>query len=319
MSEPRKATRWLETAVRHRALALLRRCWKPILLALLITTLLDVAALGVSWAGVSAADCAIADMPLAAEPGSLEEMLAYFNDLNAAKAAALDAFRPYRIVRVILKLINNLLVSPIVLVGLYSGLLTAQRGGACSLRSLAKGLPCWGRVLWLGFLTSLITGVIRYAGNAMTTTLGDTMNMFGIILGTIVWLIVQIFVEMRLCLAKVALGDGLIDPAAPTTAGQCIRASWDAVRQYSIFAMLVTLWPVLLVAGIASLVHSWLPASPWWDAALLALEFGAMAVYVCCTVCIYEEANSPQEQDGSEEGRARAKALAAGEEDVTNL
>ena len=42
-----KSVRWVETAVRYRAYALLRACWKPILLALLIVTLLDIAALGV--------------------------------------------------------------------------------------------------------------------------------------------------------------------------------------------------------------------------------------------------------------------------------
>lgn len=314
MSEPRKSARWVETAVRYRAYALLRACWKPILLALLIVTLLDIAALGVDWAGREAAKRAIADMPLDAVPVSIHDLLDYYYGLSAADQAARDAYQPYGTVRSILRLINRMLVSPIVLVGLYSGLLAAQRGGECSLRSLAKGLPRWGRVIWLGFLTALITGLVRFAGNAVTTALGDTLYLFGIILGTIVWLVVQVFVEMRLSLSMVALADGLDDPSAATTAWQSICASWHAVGQYTILAMLVTLWPVLLVTNFAPLVHDWLPASPWWDAAKLALECAALALHACCCVCIYEEANAPTAQDGSEAGRARARALSAGED-----
>ncbi len=294
------------------ALELVRRCFLPILVAVILTNIPSVFSMLIEWEGRTAA--------AAAEEAALAEYLPEAEDFAAQRAAQsladdayAEAYQPYKVAAACVELVVWL-YAPWMILGLYRGLLEALRGGECRLRCLFSAVARWKTALWLAILTGLCTAAASIAGTILMAGLSAVLSIVGVIIGFITFVVGMYWVSLRLLAAEGCLAD---DDTEDCTAMDCIRFSWREMKEYGVFSALYVLWPVYLLTEVASLLADRLTPLPALDVILLLVEMLCLAVGYAATAGIYEEirrhaAGKPAD-DAVSEGLARARALAAGE------
>ena len=294
------------------AAALVKKCYLPILVAVILTNIPSVFSMLLEWEGRTAA--------AAAEDAALAESLPEAEDFAAQRAAQsladdayAEAYQPYRVAAACVELVVWL-YAPWMILGLYKGLLSALRGGECRLGCLFSAASRWKTALWLAILTGLCTAAASIAGTILMAGLSAVLSIVGVIIGFIAFVVAMYWVSIRLLVTECYLAD---DDTGDCTATDCIRYSWQDMKEYGIFSALYVLWPVYLLTEVASLLADRLTPLPALDVILLLVEMLCLAVVYAATAGIYEEirrhaAGKPAD-DAVSEGLARARALASGE------
>lgn len=294
------------------ALELVKKCFLPILIVVVLAALPKAAAMMIQWHGQAVAS--------SAREAALEEHLQdakdYFGERAAedlADIAYTEAYDPYKIGATCVKLVSFLYV-PFLTVGLFKGLLSYLRGGECTVRSLLSARKRWKTALWLAILTGLCNTAAALAGSVLMAGLSAVLGIIGAIIGLIVFVIVIYWVNLHLLLTECHLAD---DAEAIYTATDCIRYSWQDMKEYGLFPALCILWPVYLVTEAFPLVLKILPAMPALDVVSLLLQMLCSALLYAACAGIYVEIRRDPEatvsNGASSDGLARARALAADE------
>ena len=311
--------------IRSRAFALIRKCWKPILLAVVITGMFSLVSSVLSYRGTQlgavASEAALAEFyaEAPAEGTSAYIEWLYFNEFaleDAAEEAADRARLPWQAASIAVDLLSWI-VGTFVMLGLNRGLLSALRGGECAVGDLLGGRRGYRRALWTDVVVFLrVLGYILLAGFVMGL-LSAVVGGVGTIIGAIGMLIFAFWLMMRYMLTELHIAD---DAEGAFSASDYIRSSVEDVKYFSMWRIIGVLWPFWL-AGLAfslpSILASFIPAMG--TAALVTdLVYALLAgiLFPVLTVCIYEAIryelnNRLHENDGA----ARARALAAGEND----
>ena len=295
------------------ALELARKCWLPLLVAIVLLFLPTIAVTIVSWHG---ADVATASQEafLAEHAPDTDDLLTLQIAQKAAGKAADEAYQPYRYVCLGIRLLGWI-YTPWLTIGLFKGLLTALRGGTCTLRCLISARNRWKTALWLFILTNLCTGAANIAGTLLTSGLTVVLSIIGAIIGAIAYVILMYWVELHLLLTESHLAD---DTDEVLSATDCIRYSWQDMKNYSLFAALCVLWPLILTVEVFPFILKFVPSAPVLDVVWLVMQMACFALIYAACAGIYDEirrAPDASAADGaSPDGLARARALAAGEE-----
>ena len=296
-----------------RALELARKCWLPLLVAIVLIFLPTIAVTIVSWHGADAATAAQAAF-LAEHAPDVDDILTLRKAQKAAEKAADEAYKPYRYVCLGIRLLGWI-YTPWLTIGLFKGLLTALRGGTCTLRCLISARSRWKTALWLFFLTSLCTGAANIAGTLLTSGLSWVLGLIGSIIGAVIYVILMYWVTLHLLLTESHLAD---DTDEVLSATDCIRYSWQDMKNFSLFAALCVLWPLLLTVEVFPFILKFVPSAPVLDVVWLVVQMACFALIYAACAGIYDEirrAPDASAADGaSPDGLARARALAAGKE-----
>ncbi len=251
----------LETTLRRRAFALLRRCFLPILIATLLAAAVDLASTWVGYIGEQKAAESVAHLHPGPEPTSTrEDDPSAWVDYRIAsgyehKALESDQ-RKWSLIANGVGLLN-LFLAPVVLLGLNRALLAAQRAEECRVSHLfAMMRPDAIRAILLE-LQSLLRGLgYMLIWLVVQFFLTASMQAVGSIISTIVLIPLAIWLEYRYRLAPLHLAE---DASQPIKA--CIQRSIADVQVFSVMGMLFTIWPALLMllAGgvLSTLVHTW--------------------------------------------------------------
>lgn len=307
----------METNMLLLALKLMGRAWLPLLLVAALTVGLSVLALVTQQYGAA---LALRQHPLPELPApytSVSDLMTdpqAWDEYNAALTAADDAqqrtARPWQLLGQALNIISTLGVLPVFVCGLYHCLLNTLRTGACRVRDLFACLRRWGTAaaieiqVALRSLIYVLLGVIIYTG--LTAILGT----LGYWLGLIPFTGICFWVMLRFMLAKLHLADA---PMSNRSASDCIKAGVEDVKLYTMPAMLVTLWPALLLELGGGLLEQ-LVNAPWAALVSMLLMLLSASLMYACGATIYERVRYELSQHAATptgDGLARAKALAA--------
>lgn len=228
-----------------------------------------------------------------------------------------DIFTPWKLAGYAIDVID-LIFSCIVAVRLCRGLLAALRGGECTPHCLLSG---WERIPTAAWLS--IKMILRIFGWILIPLILSLLlyNWFGSIgelIGLVLMWLVAIWAELHYALAEVHLAD---DQDGICTATDCLRYSVDDMDQFTVRAMLRTVWPIyvslvvsILFIGIAAFVPALsIPA----DIIINLLLLLSLSLKYACYVCVYDEMRqrdqAAKDAIPATEGLSRARALAAGE------
>lgn len=326
MSETRYGPR-TPADIRRRGFELLRRCWTTLLIAALLTSVLDWVGTALELHGAQqarqASDAVLAafyaENPAPEDPEAYAEW-AYFKEYFAKRDAedAAEAIEARWALVIGTLSIVNVLLSAVVNLGLYRGLLGAVRGSECRPAALLSGMKHKGRAMGLSLALMLRTfgwTLLCLIPGVVLAFIGSTV---GLIFGVIVMLVLLLWITLRYSLAEIHLAD---DPDCRSTTSDCLRNSIEDVRYFSIPGMLLLLWPMLLtglIMAIPAIAAGFVPG-------LTALSVGcdviwtliAGCVYPVLLVCMYDEirqSHSAQAAQEHSDGALRARALAAGED-----
>ncbi len=282
--------------IRRRGFRLFRECWKPILLTLLLTNVLSI----VSYFVFPLVTYADGPFPL----GSLT----YSQRGEISKVNL--------IVVLVLTLMEGIIVQPILMQGLFRGLLGHQRGSGFTARTYLHGMKRWKTAIALDFLV-----VLRVMGYLILGEIGFTLISFIPILGPIGagigYVVLCYWAAMRYFDASLHLAD---DADNQVNAFDCIDYSIADAEMYSISGLFKTLWPTYLPALVGSLLPVFLPETLLISGIhTLLSELSTMMQAACCTaIYLYLRSEYQAVKDAEaarvSEGLARARALAAGEE-----
>lgn len=294
------------------ALALVRKCFLPIMVVVLLSVLPAVFGMLIEWQGRDAAsvakEAALAEFFLEAE-----DLHTQWAAENLANNTYDKTLQPYSIAAACVKLISWL-YTPWMTIGLYKGLLSALRGGECRLNCLFSALHRWKTALWLSILTGLCTFAAFIAGTVLMAGLSAVLNIVGVIIGLIAFVIGIYWVSLHLLTAEVHLAD---DAAGDCTATDCIRYSWQEMKDYGLFSALCVLWPVYLLTEVFSLLVDNIAPLPALDVANLLVQLVCTALIYAASAGIYEEIRRREasgiDRGATSDGLARARALASGE------
>lgn len=298
------------------ALELVRKCWLPLLITVILVFLPSVAAMVITWEGEAVA--------LAAQEASVAKFddppstpTSWVTQITAERATqeAYDAaFRPYSLAALGAELIGWV-YTPWLTLRLYNGLLEALRGGKCTLRCLVSARSRWKTALWLNILTALFTGGAALAGTVLIAGLSAVLSVIGSIIGLIVFVVGMYWVELHLLVTESHLAD---DADVELTATDCIRYSWRDMKEYGLFSALCVVWPMLLVQEFFSLMGDFVSASHALDVVHLLAQMLCTALTYAACAGIYDEIRHTPEAGASNgasaDGLARARALASGED-----
>lgn len=294
------------------AVELVKKCFLPILIVVVLTFLPAVAAMVIHWQGQTVSSAARE----AALAESLPDAKDFFGEQAAeslADDAYTEAYEPYKIASTCVKLISWL-YTPWLTIGLIRGLLSCLRGGECTVRSLLSARKRWKTALWLAVLTGLCSAATAFAGTILMAGLSAVLGIIGAIVSLIVFVIGMYWVELHLLLTECHLAD---DTEEIYTATDCIRYSWQDMKEYGLFPALCILWPVYLVTEALPLVLGFFPALPVLDVVSLLLQMVCTGlIYAACAGIYVEIRRGPEAAASSgaySDGLARARALAAGE------
>ncbi len=216
--------------------------------------------------------------------------------------------------------IVSAVISFLLLLGLYRGLLDAARGGKISLRCLGSWKDRTGTALWL-----YIQCVLRTVGWALLAfiplgLLAFFLAHFGVGLERIVLLPIiplVILLELRYLLPGLYLIDG---DSHACTARDCIEQGTSAMGTLGYLYMMRMLWPAYL-ALLPGILASLMTDVPVWAAVSIVAADAVISVWAAsfkaaAAVCAYEEVpvlRQAQEELRSE-GQERARALASAPE-----
>lgn len=256
------AARLTPAQLRQKAFALLRQCWKPLLIAALLTTLLGSIGNLAALYGETAADRIEAAVfaefeaanPRPADPAALEQWEleriahAYFScaDIEGERAQQL-----WKLLGYVLDLMGGLL-NAVILVGVYQGLLAQLRGSRGPIHLLA-GLPRWKTAVWLQLrIMACIFGWFLLV-------LLPTLMLPGW-LGVIFLFPVVLWARMHYALVLPHMAD---DPDNRVSTTQYLDLGTADMRFFTIQGLMRVAWPLFLtvLADISLSVASvWLPA-----------------------------------------------------------
>ncbi len=282
--------------IRRRGFRLFLECWKPILLTLLLTNVLSI----VSYFVFRLGPYADGPIPL----GGIWQS-------QAASPTANNL-----ILGLVLILMEGIIVQPILMQGLFRGLLSHQRGRGFTARTYLHGMKRWKTAIALDFWV-----VLRVMGYLILGWIGVWLLCYIPILGPIGgctgYIVLLFWAVMRYFDARLHLAD---DADKQLNSFDCIHYSIGDAETYSITGLFKTLWPTYLPVLIGNLLTEFLPGSllvSVIDVLLSALS--TMMQAACCTVIYLYLRNEYQvvkdaEAERISEGLARARALAAGED-----
>lgn len=240
-----------------------------------------------------------------------------------AKSRALDAAKTARIgwdaVSSLTEIVSAV-ISFLLLLGLYRGLLDAVRGGKLSLRCLTSWKDRTGTALWLyiqcglrtvGWILLACIPVLLLAFLVALFEVEPAFVFFPIMLPA------ALLLDLRYLLPDLYLADA---DAHAYTARDCIEQGVSAMGTLGYRYMLRVLWPTYL-ALLPGLLVSFLPDPPVWAAVVIVAAEAVLSVWAtsfraAAAVCAYEEVpvlRQTQEELRSE-GLERARALASAPE-----
>lgn len=278
----------IHAEVRQRGIQLLRECWKPLLVTLLLTNVLSVIA-----------QIVMQPVPVAAESSSL---------MNNSEIPTVRL-----VIGIALQLIESFVLLPLLIQGLYRGLLSHLRGGKFRLCVLAGELKRWKIAIALEFQITL--RLLGYQTLGMIAIfLLSFIPILGALGAAIGYVVLMYWVTLRYFDAKIHLAD---DADHLLNSTDCIAYSLHDAEMYSISGLFKTLWPAFVPAMLGSLLTKSLPATLLFSGADLALSMlsSAMQAAICAVIYARLQTDKPPIQDDTtiSEGLARARALAAGE------
>lgn len=299
-----------EQETMKQGLSLLRRCWLPILLAGVLCILPAVGASIVEHIGLEKVDAATAHLrPVF--PENLDDYAAYLGAKNLYTAAVKEAYTPYSYL-IYAILLLNLVIEPVVLLGLNRGLLRCMKGGTCSLRDVFGGLRGGRRAIGVGLLVMLITVGVNVAGQLAASALEAILDplMFGSVLVlsafALVMAVIAFWFDYRYLLAPLHCAD---EAHTDLSAADCLRYAHQDQQQYGLLSMLFTLWPVWLVGIVHFLLKECCTGS-WLVPVSHLLNLAAMMLETAIVVAMYGRLHLVQDDGTPDEGLARAMALA---------
>lgn len=320
-------TRLKPADFRRQAFSLIRQCWKLLLIAVLLMSMIDWAGQGLEHYGDGVAqkvydahmEAFYAESPC---PEDEKEALmwAYFDEWFAqrdAEKAYNKAFLPWKISGYAFDLLNCIFTA-MVLVGLYTGLLMQHRIGECSLHCLRIGFSRWRTAAWLAVrvnVSILGWGLLALIPCVM---LANALGSIGEILGMVVIILVVLWAQCHYALTYVHMAE---DPENHLTTTAYIDSAVTDMNFFTVRGLLRTAWPayaLMAVQVILDISTALLPVLtiPVTIFILVGNLLTPMLLHTCY-VCIYEELRTRrQAQEAS--GAARAHALAAEDEYVEN-
>ena len=309
--------------LRRRAYALIKQCWKTLLIAAVLMHLFSwvesaVKAYG-DHAGRQAYDAHMAAFIAENPPPEDEEARiewAYF-DAWLAQREAEDLYnglyRPYEVAANAISF-ANMLLSTIIAVRLCRGLLTALRGGECTPHILLSGWARTSTTCWLAIqITLRICGwslLPMIVPILLLGALGDWATLVSMALV----LLVAGWASLHYALSRFHLAD---DTSGLRTASMCLRFAVDDADAFGLWNMCKVLLPAigLLLLSIAmTIIGILVPAVSVPAAILVALaDLLCLSMKYACYACIYDEMRqrirAAEEAIPSNEGLARARAL----------
>ncbi len=305
-----------ERDIMKRGLSLLRRCLLPIMLAGLLCSLMSIAAVIIEHIGLEKATAAVAHLSpseqlLETAENELDAIVALMDARNAYADALDAAYAPWRYLALGVQLLN-LLIIPVVTLGLNRGLLRAMNGGQCGLQDVFGGLRGAKRAIGVYFLTYLVTVGVGLAGALLIALLASFLYEGGIIIGGIVALVLQLCMLYRFILADLHCADG---GSIDLSATDCLRYANLDKQEYGIIGFLCTLWPAEALTLVGKLLEDLVTAA-WVVPVVLLVSFTVRVLYFAILPSIYAFLRSEQElAPGAPmgEGLERARALARSE------
>lgn len=280
-----------ETArTRQRGIQLLRQCWKPVFVILLLTNVMSV----------------IAQIIMQPVPVAANEAVSLVGLTNGG-----DIPTGCLVAGIAMQLIEALVLRPVLLQGLYKSLLCRLRGEECSLHVIASSLKRWKTAIALDFQVSL-----RMLGYQLLGVIGIFLLSFIPILGplgaAIGYVVLMYWVVLRYFDARIHLAD---DADRQLNSTDCIAYSLHDAEMYSIPGLFKTLWPTFIPAIFGSMLTEFLPASLTLACIeiLLSMLSAAMQAVICTEIYARLQPDKQLAQDNANEspGLARARALAA--------
>lgn len=282
--------------LRQKAFALLRQCWKPLLIAALLTTLLSsCGSLAIRYGQTMPAriEQAVfaefeADNPRPADPAALKNWEseriahAYF---SCADIRGEQAEQRWRFIGYGIDLAAGL-VSAVILTGLYRRLLGALRGSGEPV-GLFEGLRRWKTAVWLKLRVNICLLGWLLLPLLPAVMLSTYWGAAGQVMATFLLMAVVCWGRMYYALALPRLADGGV------TASECLAHNAADVRFFTVGGMARVAWPVLLViaADVAlDAAASFLPVLTLPSALFsFAAEVGLSMAGWALMACIYEE------------------------------
>lgn len=308
---------------RRQAYSLIRQCWKLLLVAILLMSVIGWAGQALEHYGDGIArkaydahmEAFYAENP---RPADEDEaiMWAYFDEWLAQRDAEKlydKAFLPWKIGGYAIDLLN-MLVTAMLLVGLYTGLLMQRRTGECSLHCLRIGFSRWKTAAWLSIrvnVSILGWGLLALIPCVM---LANALGDVGEILVLVILLLVQLWAQCHYALTYVHMAE---DPENQLTTTAYIDSAVEGMNFFTVRGLLRTAWPayvLMTVQLILSVAGALLPvlAIPVNIFTLVGNFLTPMLLHTSY-VCIYDELRAFRQAQEAP-GAARARALAAGEE-----
>ncbi len=308
---------------RRQAFSLIRQSWKLLLVAILLMSVIGWAGQSLEHYGETIAQQAYdahmeafyAENP---RPEDEDEAIvwAYFDEWLAQRDAEKlydKAFLPWKIGGYAIDLLD-MLVTAMLLVGLYTGLLMQRRTGECSLHCLRIGFSRWKTAAWLSIrvnVSILGWGLLAFIPCAiLANALGDV----GEILTLVILLLVQLWAQCHYALTYVHMAE---DPENQLTTTAYIDSAVEDMNFFTVRGLLRTAWPayalltVQLILGVAGAVLPML-AIPVNIFTLVGNFLTPMLLHTSY-VCIYDELRAVRQAQEAP-GAARARALASGDE-----
>ena len=308
---------------RRRAFALMRECWKLLLIAIILMSIFDWAGQILEYYGDGVAqkvydahmEAFYAESPC---PEDEKEafMWAYFDEWFAqrdAEKAYNKAFLPWKIGGYAFDLLNYIFTA-MILVGLYTGLLMQHRSGECSLHCLRFGFSRWRTAAWLSIRVSvniLGWGLLACIPGLMLT---NHLGSVGEILALIILLLVVLWAQCHYALTYVHMAE---DPENHLTTTAYIDSAVADMNFFTVRGLLRTAWPAYALMAaqvILDISTAFLPVLtiPVTIFILVGNLLTQMLLHTCY-VCIYEELRTRrQAQEASD--AACAHVLTANED-----
>ncbi len=306
---------------RRQAYSLIRQSWKLLLVAILLMSVIDWASQGLEHYGDSIARQAYdahmetfyAENP---RPEDEDEAItwAYFDEWLAkydAEKLYDRAFLPWKIGGYAIDLLD-MLVTAMILVGLYTGLLMQRRTGECSLHCLRIGFSRWKTAAWLSIRVNasiLGWGLLALIPCVM---LANALGDVGEILSMVILILVVLWAQCHYALTYVHMAE---DPENQLTTTAYINSAVEDMNFFTVRGLLRTAWPAYalmtaqIILGVAGALLPVLTVPV--NIFTLVGNFLTPMLLHTSYVCIYDELRAIRQAQEAP-GTARAQGLAAG-------
>lgn len=287
--------------LRALGMRLLRTCWLPSLIVMLLALLPVLAGLAVLHFGPTSATAALEEFTTAAVEGLA------IRQMNASSPAP-----GTQIAAILVEMLLTLLLTPVFTLGLYKALLGQLRGKGCTARCLLSGFKRWKTAIALDFLTGLrVLGYMILGGLAVL--LLRFIPILGPLVGALGYMVLIYWATLRYLLGPAHLAD---DADHLCSATDCLDYSVADANNFGVTSLLNVVWPMYIPSILSSLLMELFSASPACTilAGLLTGVSTILQVACCAAVYAYLRQVNLTEDEAIPAGLARARALAAGEE-----